>query len=143
MQLITLSENNFVLRALAERLLAFCLLEGHVQGTTMERIGGRLRNNGAEGIVQMVHMDNGVGRDGRPAPPPFDGGGLHPTLHFWSRPGLSVVLARICGGRHPPLVGWLSSPPLNCNWSHTFLLVANILRCILFLITDGSYVSTR
>ena len=107
MQLITLSENNFVLPALAERLLAFCLLEGHVQGTTMERIGDRLRNNDAEGIVQMAHMDNGVGRDGRTAPPPFDGAAS--TRPFISGACLSVVLARICGGRHPPLVGWLSS----------------------------------
>lgn len=75
------------------------------------------------------------------APPPLDGAAS--TRPFISGAGLSVVLARICGGRHPPLVGWLSSPPLNCTWSHTFLLVVNTLLCILFLITDGSYVSTR
>ena len=121
MQLITLSENNFVLPALAERLLAFCLLEGHVQGTTMERIGGRLRNNDAEGIVQMVHMDNGVGRDGRPAPPPFDGGGLHPTLHFWSRP---VRRSRTYLRRTSPTSGWLA----QLSTSHLYL-VSHVSPC--------------
>ena len=77
-------------------------------------------------------------------PPPVDGAAS--TRPFISGAGLSVVLARNCADvTHLWLVGWLSSPPLNCTRSHTFLFVANTLRYILIVspLTDGSYVSTR
>lgn len=110
--------------ALAERLLAFCLLEGHVQGTTLEGIGGRLRNNDAEGIVQMVHMDNGVGRDGRRCHRQFTGAAsTRPFILEQACPSFSHVFA--ADVTHLWLLGWLSSPPLNCTRSHTFLFVAN------------------